>query len=269
MEAIAPPPRPADLPRVHIQVFEGPLDLLLHLCRKSEVDVTSISIVAITEQYLEYLDLMKRLDLEIAGEFLAMAATLCYLKSRELLPRAPEPDEEEEGGDPRQDLILRLLEYRKYKDAADALARARVLDRDAFVRPDTAAARDSAGPAPVDASLFDLLSALRELLAERARGPAEHHVLLDPVSIRECMRFLYRGLRHAGGSATFRGLFDGCESRRQVLVTFLALLELTRLKVLRVRQDEPHGEILLDLRWEGPEESLPFGEAEIDAGGEA
>lgn len=254
------PVQPHDLPRVHLEVFEGPLDLLLYLCRKEEVDVTRIEVSRITEQYLAYLDLMKRLDLEVAGEFLSMAATLCYLKSRELLPRAPEPDEAPDEGDPRQALILRLLEYRKYKEAADRLARGRVLDRDAFTRPDSAPARDAAGPTPFDVSLFDLLAALRELLAARARGEAEHHVSREVVSIGQCMRVLFRGLRAAGGRAPFQRLFDSAAARREVLATFLALLELTRLGVLAVRQGETCGEIGVVLRFEGEESELPLPE---------
>ncbi len=251
---------PISPPQIHIAVFEGPLDLLLHLCREAEVDVTAIPVAIITAQYLEYLDLMKRLNLEIAGEFLSMAATLCYIKSRELLPRSPEPDEEEEAGDPRKELILRLLQYRKYKEAADSLARRPILDRDLFQRPATAEAQENAGPAPIEAGLFELLAALREMLTQKARQPALHRVHLEPVTLGGCMRTLLRGLKSGGGSATFRTLFGAATGKREILVTFLALLEMIRLRILRVYQADPWGDLSLSLHWLGEEEDLPFPE---------
>ena len=246
------------LPRVHLPVFEGPLDLLLHLCQQNEVPITQIPIALITARYLEAIELMRRLDLEVAGEFLAMAATLCYLKSRELLPRTAEPVQDEVDGDPRQELILRLLEYRKYKEAARDLAHRPVLDRDVFHRPEGAEAREHVGPAPIEASMFGLLEALRQMLVERARPPREHLVHLEAVSLPDAMRALFRGLRAAGGSATLRALVAGSPSLGHLLAGFLGLLEMCRLRLLAVVQPDPWGDIEVHLRWQGTEDQLPL-----------
>ena len=150
---------------VRLEMFEGPLDLLLHLIQKNELDITNIPIALITEQYLEYLQLIKELNLDIAGEYLLMASTLLHIKSRILLPSSTQ-EEEEAGEDPRAELVRRLLEYQKYKIAAGDLERRPILDRDVFVRlilPEPEAEQEE----KVEATLFELLEAFRGKVEER------------------------------------------------------------------------------------------------------
>lgn len=229
--------------RVQLEFFEGPLDLLLHLVKKNEVAITEVSIAAITEQYLATLDLMRSLNLSVAGEFLVMAATLVHLKSKSLLP-AKEDEEEDEGEESAEALVRQLLEYQKYKEAAASLERRAVLRRDVFPRP--AAAPEEPGAVEFEAlSVFDLLSALREVLA-KLPGEEVHEVVLETVSVREKMSLLLDALR-ARGRITFQSLFEELRSRLEVVVTFLAMLELVRLRALRAWQDEPTGPIVIEL----------------------
>ena len=237
--------------KVKLEVFEGPLDLLLYLIKKEEIDVWDIPIARITEQYLQYLDLMRELNLDVAGEFILMAASLAHIKSKELLPKDPNADPElEEEGDPRAELVRRLLEYQKYKNAAEELATRPLLGRDTFGRgeanvPDAKEmpVNDVSVEAPLDVSVFALLDAFKRVMA---RIPPErfHEVEGDTISVAEKAKYLATEILRKG-SLTFQDLFRDVENQKKtdVIATFLALLEMVRMKLLAVRQAELDGMI--------------------------
>ena len=229
---------------VKLEIFEGPLDLLLHLIKKNEVSITDIPVAPITEQYLATLELMQSLNLDVAGEFLVMAATLIHIKSRMLLPPDELDQEEQEEGDPRAELMRRLLEYQRFKEAAGELERREILRRDVFVRsPEPPEEVETVGFESV--SLFDLISALRAVM-ERLPKESIHEVALEKVSVREKMGLLLDGL-HQRGKVIFQSLFAGAASRLEVVVTFLAMLELVKIRAVRVWQEEPAGPIIIAL----------------------
>jgi segregation and condensation protein A len=229
--------------QVQLEIFEGPLDLLLHLIKKNEVSVTDIPIATITEQYLATLDLMQTLSLDVAGEFLVMAATLIHIKSRMLLPAGDEEPDEEEGVDPRDELVRRLLEYQRYKDAARELEQREILTRDVFVR--AAPALEEVGPRGFrEVSIFELLGALKRVI-ERLPKDAFHEVTLDKVTVREKMTLLLDKLRHQA-SVLFEALFDEAKTRMDVVVTFLAMLELVKVRAIRILQEELTGPIMIE-----------------------
>ena len=229
---------------VKLEIFEGPLDLLLHLIKKNEVSIADIPIATITEQYLSTLELMQGLNLDVAGEFLVMAATLIHIKSRMLLPPGDDEDEEEEEGDPREELIRRLLEYQRFKEAAEELERRELLSRDVFVRR-SEAPEEAETVGFESLSLFDLLSALRHVL-ERFPEERIHEVTLDTISVREKMSFLLDELRRRG-KVIFQSLFETATSRLEVVVTFLAMLELVKIRAIRVWQEERIGPVVIEL----------------------
>jgi len=229
--------------RVQLEIFEGPLDLLLHLIKKNEVAITDVSLGAITEQYLATLDLMQGLNLNVAGEFLVMAATLIHIKSRLLVP-ADDADQEQEEEDPASDLIERLLEYQRFKEAAEQLQSREQLRRDVFVRQEPTV-ENNQGVEFERVSLFDLLSALRDALAKLPQEAA-HEVVLEQASVRDKMSFILDHLRR-NGRVLFQSLFGAATSRLEIIVTFLAVLELVRIRALRARQDTHAGPILLEL----------------------
>jgi segregation and condensation protein A len=229
--------------RVQLEIFEGPLDLLLHLIKKNEVSITDIPIATITEQYLATLDLMETLSLDVAGEFLVMAATLIHIKSRMLLPAGTEEEEEDDGIDPRDDLVRRLLEYQRFKDAADQLEGREILTRDVFVR--SATPPETVEPAPFrEVSVFELLTALRRVI-DRLPKDVYHQVILDKVTVREKMTLLLDTLR-TQGQVLFEELFRDAQNRMDVVVTFLAMLELVKVRAIRIFQDEPAGPIVIE-----------------------
>lgn len=229
---------------VQLEIFEGPLDLLLHLIKKNEVSITDIPIAAITEQYLATVELMHTLNLDVAGEFLVMAATLIHIKSRMLLPSGDgESDDDDEGEDPREELIRRLLEYQRFKDAAGELSQREVLTRDVFVRR----APPPEPPLPPDyreLSVVELLTALRRVL-ERLPKNEYHEVTLEKITVREKMTLLLDRLRD-GGRITFDSLFADARTRMEVIVTFLAMLELVKIAAVRIFQDVPQGPIIIE-----------------------
>jgi segregation and condensation protein A len=229
---------------VQLEVFEGPLDLLLHLIKKNEVSITDIPIAAITEQYLATLELMQTLNLDVAGEFLVMAATLIHIKSRMLLPAGDgDSDNDEEGEDPREELVRRLLEYQRFKDAAGELSQRDVLTRDVFVRR----APPTEQPPPPDyreLSVFELLSALRRVL-ERLPKNEYHEVMLEKITVREKMTVMLDRLR-SDGRIAFDSLFAEARTRMEVIVTFLAMLELVKIAAIRIFQDTPQGPIIIE-----------------------
>lgn len=231
---------------IRTESFEGPFDLLLHLIKKNEVDIYNIPIAAITRQYLEYLDVMKELNLDIAGDFLVMASTLIQIKSRMLLPLPPEEDsEDEELEDPRAELVRRLLEYSKYKEAAITLSQRELLRRDVFIRDFPATELEEKKPEQekVEVELFDLVDAFRRILA---KVPAEsfHEVGAEGPSIADRINELLLLLQGTDG-AVFEDLFIGTATREQVIVTFLAILELCRLKMVKLAQALSFGTIMV------------------------
>jgi segregation and condensation protein A len=231
--------------QVKLPVFEGPLDLLLHLIKEHRVDIYDIPIALITKQYLEYLDLLKELNLSVAGEFLVMAATLVQIKSRMLLPREEQPESAEAEEDPREELVRRLVEYQRFKDAAEALEDREAAWRDVFRRE----------PAPLpqveleeyelgELSVFDLLTALRDVL-DRVPDPTIMEVTVETLTVRDRMTAIIERFDAMveGERVRFHELFEGAATRTAVIVTFLALLELVKMHVLGLRQSSPSAEI--------------------------
>jgi len=229
---------------VRLENFEGPLDLLLHLIKKNEVDIHDIPIALITEQYLAYIELMQELNLDVAGEFLVMAATLIHIKSRTLLPRPPTAEElAAEAEDPREALVRRLLEHQRFKAAAELLHERETVRSAQWPRSDAAVAGiagDEAEP-ELEVDLFSLLAAFRGVL-ERAKN--RPRVLLPPeqVSIESRIEALLTRLSETEACG-FEELFGDVSGRADLIVTFLALLEMIRLKLVRIFQSGPFGEI--------------------------
>jgi segregation and condensation protein A len=225
---------------VHLDVFEGPLDLLLHLVRDQKLDIHDIPIAKITEQYLAYLDVMKALNLDLAGEFLVMASTLLYIKSKSLLPRHEEELEEEE--DPeilRQELSRRLVEYERFKEAAARLGDRPVLGRDVFVRDFLAEEIPEGEVVITELSMADLITAFKVVLARMPVGEA-HEVFVERITIADAIAFLLDRLKEEG-SLRFDALVGRCKTRNEVISFFLGILELVRLKTVRLYQANPLG----------------------------
>ncbi|HUF48606.1 MAG TPA: segregation/condensation protein A [Vicinamibacterales bacterium] len=248
------PPKPMEDPQqlefdsvlgdypVRLQNFEGPLDLLLHLIRKHELDIYDIPIALITQQYLDYLDLMQELDLDVAGEFLVMAATLIHIKSRTLLPR-PDPSQDDPEEDPREALVRRLLEHQRFKAAAELLHEREIQREAQWTRPDgRVAAIVGQAPEPeVEVDLFSLMAAFRQVL-ERARH--RPHVVLpaEQISIETRIEQLMARLSETEACG-FEDLFADVQTRSGLVVTFLSLLEMVRLRLVRVFQQGNFGPI--------------------------
>jgi segregation and condensation protein A len=229
---------------IRVENFEGPLDLLLHLIRKNEMDIYDIPMATITAQYLVILDAMKNLNLDVAGEFLLMASTLIHIKSRLLLPPSEEdvPDEEEE--DPRAELVRRLLEYQKYKEAAAAFDALSLLGRDVFARKFMAAELVEGEEDEFEAiGLYELMEAFRDLL-KTAPPETFHDVDVERLSVTDRVNAILELLADQE-SLAFTDLFTGCPDRHEVVVTFLAMLELVKLRMLRLMQNRRFGMIRL------------------------
>jgi len=221
-----------------LEGFEGPLDLLLHLIQKNELDIFNIPIALITGQYLEYLQLMKVLNLDIAGEYLLMASTLLHIKSRMLLPKFSEGEEEEEEEDPRAELIRRLLEYQKYKQVALELEKRPLLDRDVFIRLMPAEPEEALEEEKVEVNLLELIEAFRKVL-ERVKPEGVHEVVLELISVEDKIEEILFLLKRENRSMAFHRLFPEQVSRRVVIVTLLAILELVKMKRIRIFQLTP------------------------------
>jgi len=229
--------------KVQLPVFEGPLDLLLYLIKKEELNIYDIPIAKITGQYLEYLEVMKLLDLDIAGEFILMAATLMHIKSKMLLPVEDNPEEITEETDPRDELVKKLLEYKKFKEAAGELKDMRLKQRDTF-------ARSPGGEIPnaeendesyFEASLFDLITAFSKVLKEIPKN-AFHQVIKDEFTVSDKIHEVLHILVEKP-SVYFRQLFKDVKHRGEIVAIFLALLELVKLKEVVIKQNAPLGEI--------------------------
>ncbi len=231
--------------KVKFEVFEGPLDLLLYLIKKEEVDIYEVNLTSLATQFIEYIETMRLLDLEIAGEFLVMASTLMYIKSRELLPvdQQVQVEGEDEGEDPRWELIRQLVEYKKFKDAAASLQVLEARQEDVFPRvPGKLEFTSEAAPLRPDVSIFDLVNAVNVVLKRFAKRDDPRDIFEDKWSVSEKIEHLMRELGRRA-RMRFSELFEGVTSRSEIVVTFLALLELIRLKQLTVVQQEAFGEI--------------------------
>jgi segregation and condensation protein A len=229
---------------VRTEAFEGPLDLLLHLIKKNEVDIYNIPIAEITRQYIDYLDLMRELNLDIAGEFLVMASTLIQVKSQMLLPHHPDAESfEDEGEDPRAELVKRLLDYERFREASLDLVSRQVLERDVFARkfPSVELAEIEPEEAPLEIELFELVDAFRRILA-KAPKESFHEVGSENISIADRIADLLDFMQ-GKDMVSFEDLFLGNLSREFIVATFLAVLELCRLRMIRISQAESYGVI--------------------------
>ncbi len=246
---------------VKLENFEGPLDLLLHLIRKHEVDIYDIPILLITQQYLDYLDVMKELDLDLAGEFLLMAATLIHIKARMLVPRIEEEAEDDEDpGDPREALVRRLLEHQRYKAAAELLHERETVRSAQWGLPEARLA-DLAGEPferELEVDLFGLLQAFQAVL-KRARERPTFRLPSAEVSIETRTREVLRRLEGIG-SCGFEDLFDEDRSRGELVTTFLAVLEMIRMKLIRVFQSASFGPIRVHRRDRPDDAPRPLGD---------
>jgi segregation and condensation protein A len=261
----------AATPTVRLAVFEGPLDLLLHLIKRNEMSITDIPIATITDQYLAMLEELPELNLDGAGEFLVMAATLTYIKSRTLLPPDPESEDEPEE-DPRAQLVQQLLEYQRYREAASELGSRPLLEREVFASAGEPVPTDvpDDGPPVRQATLGDLLDALRRVL-KRLEPPPAHTIFRPGISVSECVHRIL-GRFALGRQIEFAEMFGPATERQEVIVTFLALLELIRLKVVRALQGDRFGPIDLELATADLDEAARIvheGQFEDWRGGEA
>jgi segregation and condensation protein A len=232
--------------QVQFEVFEGPLDLLLYLIKKEEVDIYEVNLTRLATQFVEYIDLMRQFDLEVAGEFLVMASTLMYIKSRELLPVEQQAivEAEDEGEDPRWELIRQLVEYKKFKDAAAKLQTLEEIQENIFPRvPGKLEFETAAAPVKPEAGIFDLLNAVNVVLKRLAEKEASaDDIFEDKWTVSEKIEFVLKTITERG-RVRFAELFENAASRAEVICTFLALLELIRLKQLVCVQPEPFAEI--------------------------
>lgn len=230
--------------RLRLDLFEGPLDLLLYLIKKDDIDITNIPIAQVTDQYLQYIDMMKILDLDIVGDFLVMAATLMQIKSRMLLPPDPNAEEKEEE-DPRDELVRRLMEYKKFKEIAELLHDKETRRKDLFSRhPDEAweeQIREESKEVYFEASLFDLISALTEALK---KTPEEvlHEIVREEYTVEQKIHDILHVLIERP-SLSLHALFTRAKTKAEVIVTFLAVLELIRLKEIKAFQKEHFSDI--------------------------
>jgi segregation and condensation protein A len=250
--------------RIELPVFEGPLDLLLHLIEDHELDIFDIPIAFVATKFVETIMLMQELNIDVASEYLVMAATLAHIKSKLLLPAVPDDQEVEPEPelDPRAELVRRLLEYQKYKQVAEQLGGNSVLGRDVFLRG--VPAPDAEGPAPIAGlSLFKLLDAFQSVLL-RVKATFEHEVSSEHFSITDRINELSELLQKRR-RIPFVELFDGQTTRSDLITTFLALLEMTRLRLTLLFQDDPLGPIEIELAVHDGEPAATPPETALDA----
>jgi len=235
--------------KVELEIFEGPLDLLLYLIKRDEIDIYDISIERITQQYMGYLDTFKMLNIGLAGEFLVMAANLCYIKSRMMLPKHVQPPEEDaDEEDPRWDLIRQLIEYKKFKEAATYLGRKEEEQLDHFKHKPDKIVSDGNDERPLseDLGIFDLIRAFQNIL-DRFNDEGLGEIVDDIFTVSDKIDLLLEKVA-PGESISFTSLFSDASSKNELIVTFLALLELMKLNHFMVRQKEALGEIELERR---------------------
>jgi segregation and condensation protein A len=239
--------------RVKLEIFEGPMDLLLHLIRKNEVDIFDIPISLITDQYLEYLDMMKALNINVAGDFLLMASTLLHIKSRMLLPEQDKDNKDEEE-DPRTEIIRPLLEYIRLKEVAGELSAREMLDRDVFKRhmPSDYMSQLDGSNMELDVNIFQLMDAFKRIVEQKL--PDTPMLLVsETVSIKYKTAFILQQLKQKS-TVFFKELFNEKQTISEFIVTFLALLELVHMGMVRVFQPAPDSDIRLEARFTDNEE---------------
>ena len=238
--------------KVKLEVFEGPMDLLLYLIKKNEIDIHDIPMAVLTSQYLEYLSWMQTLNLDVASEYLVMAATLVHIKSKMLVPNPAEADDEDEDDnaeDPRQELVRRLMEYQKFKSAAEVLSERDVLGRDVFSRPvtDFGPEEEEAGVLPEEVSLFELLDAFRHIMASRKWDGRSFQIDIERISLADRIQEITDILEKFPQGIDFDQLFSKDRTRMDMVVTLLAVLELIRLRMIRALQAVTYGTIKIVL----------------------
>ena len=230
---------------IKLDIFEGPLDLLLYLIKKNEIDIYNIPIALVTEQYLHYLNIIKSLNLDLAGEYLVMAATLIHIKSRMLLPLPEEPSDEQSEDDPRFELIKQLLEYQTFKEAAADLGKRPLLERDVFVRqapmPVEIEKSDLEEEELIEVSIFELIEAFHHLVS-RIDKKELLEIDLEKLSITDIINDVMERLT-LKKNLTFDELIGNVRSRRNIVYTFLAILELIKLKMIKAYQTSAFGVI--------------------------
>jgi segregation and condensation protein A len=228
--------------RFELPIYQGPLDLLLHLIKRAELDPRDVTTSVITEQYLAHLDQMERLNLDVAGEYLVMAATLLLIKSFALLPH-PELADTEEAEELRRDLVERLLEYQRYREAAAKLGEREILGRDVFAAPGEKPPEPDAAAPPYSVSIFDLVQAMAAVL-KRLSDRTPKTIQLRDIPVAQCIPRILAALPE-GERVSFPSLFESLEDRALVIATFIALLELIRRGAVRAWQEDRGGEIYL------------------------
>ncbi len=243
------PPVEVDSYKVRLDIFEGPLDLLLYLIKKEEIDIYDISIERITKQYLDYIETFKLLNIDLASEFIVMAANLMYIKSRTLLPRNEQPPEDDtDEDDPRWELIRQLIEYKKFKDAANTLAHKARQQEDVFAHVGEKPAAPNPDAAPLaEISIFDLIRAFQGVLKRFEEAHDLGDIIDDRFTVSDKMDLLLNTIS-PGQSIPFKSLFASASTKSEVIVTFLALLELMKLNQFLVCQDRVLGEIEIERR---------------------
>ncbi|MFZ3156360.1 MAG: segregation/condensation protein A [Smithella sp.] len=228
---------------VKLDIFEGPLDLLLYLIKKNEIDIYNIPIALVTEQYLQYLKIIKELNLDLAGEYLVMAATLIHIKSRMLLPPPDEPEEEEE--DPRAELVRQLLEHKTFKEAAENLKERPLLERDVFTRaallPEEVEKTTTEEEELIEVSVFELIEAFHRVVSQLDRKELLE-IDLEKLSLTDIINEIMDQLS-VTKSSTFEDLLQGKRDRRRIIYTFLAILELIKLRMIKAYQTSIFGVI--------------------------
>jgi segregation and condensation protein A len=226
----------------HLEQYEGPLDLLLDLVRKQEIDIYDIPIARITQQYLEYMQQAAEMNIELSAEFVYMAATLIHLKSRMLLPRDPELEKLAPEEDPRTELVERLLEHERFKTAAEMLHQKRIVEEAVWSNPQIALFRAEAGDPGLAVTLFDLVKTFQAVL-ERARKRPLYEVDREDVTVPDMIRYLRELFERETGAVSARELFEGQRGRKAMICLFLAILELVKLQALGLTQKDAFGEI--------------------------
>ena len=229
----------ADIPAppVKLEAYEGPLDLLLDLIRKQKINIYDIPSATITRQYLDYLRLMEELNIDVAGEFILMAATLIYIKSRMLLPPDPAAPAEEQEGDPRAELVQRLLEHEQFRHAAEMLKSKRTVEEATWSHPGIDQFTEAEDEPGLAVSVFDLISVFREII-ERAKKRPQIHVRREQISVREMLEHVKQVMRERSGPVPIEDLAAGYVWRQALIALLLALLVLVRLRAIQLRQDE-------------------------------
>ncbi|MEA3559686.1 MAG: segregation/condensation protein A [Candidatus Thermoplasmatota archaeon] len=229
---------------IKLDIFEGPLDLLLYLIRKNEVDIYDIPIALITRQYMKYIDAMKSLNLDLAGEYLVLAATLTHIKSRMLLP-VSEEDEEEEDVDPREELVKQLLEYKAFKEAALGLDRMSILGRDVFGRDHAGEEVEKEEQPLMEIGIFELVEAFRRISLDVGQKDLME-IDIEKISLSDRINDIVDELERRG-ELTFTDLLEDAGNRRRLIYTFLAILELVKLRIIKAYQAVPYGTIRICL----------------------